>query len=75
MSLRKKLLPLLSLTAMVASSTQDIFYTAGHKRADKVESPEDRERRERCEQMAIEKAKAKRERKALKLVKNKRKEE
>lgn len=58
---------LLLLSAMFASSTQDNLYTVGHKRANrKFESPEDRERRERCEQIAIEKAKAKRERKEKK---------
>lgn len=65
--MRKTILQLAALSAMMASSAQDSLFMAERKRANKkVESPEDRERRERCEQIAIEKAKAKRERKEKK---------
>lgn len=67
---------LLMKAALMAASAMD-YSAVGGKRApeEKEESPEARERRELCARMAIEKAKAKRERKAAKLRLNARKEE
>lgn len=55
--------------AVMSAASQEYFdMRYGRRRVEeKKESSKDRERRERCEQMAIEKAKAKRERKAAKL--------
>lgn len=52
--------------AMMLAESQNYFDSGRGRVVEKKESPEDRARRERCEQMAIEKAKAKRERKAAK---------
>ena len=53
--------------AIMAAAAQDDYFMMGRGRVvENKESPEDRARRERCEQMSIEKAKAKRERKAAK---------
>lgn len=51
--------------AMMLAESQ--YFDSGRGRVvEQKEIPEDRARRERCEQMAIEKAKAKRERKEAK---------
>ena len=63
------------MSAMMLAESQNYFYSGQGRVVEQKESPEDRARRERCSQMAIEKAKAKRERKAAKLRLNTRKEE
>jgi hypothetical protein len=50
----------------MAAGENSLFDTGRGRVVENKESPEDRARRERCEQMAIEKAKEKRERKAVK---------
>lgn len=52
--------------AMMLAESQNYFDSGRGRVVENKESPEDRARRERCEQMAIENAKAKRERKAAK---------
>jgi len=52
--------------AMMLAESQNYFDSGRGRVVENKESPEDRARRERCEQMAIEKAKAKRARKAAK---------
>lgn len=54
------------MSAMMLAESQNYFDSGRGRVVEKKESLEDRARRERCEQMAIEKAKAKRERKAEK---------
>jgi hypothetical protein len=54
------------MSAMMLAESQHYFDSSRGRVVEQKESPEDRARRERCEQMAIEKAKAKRERKAAK---------
>ena len=57
------------MSAMMLAGTD--YFDLGNRRVeDKKENPEDKERRERCEKTAIEKAQAKRERKAAKLKLN-----
>ena len=62
------------MSAMMLAGSQ-YFDMGGGRVVVQKQSPEDRARRERCEQIAIEKAKAKRERKVAKLKLNARKEE
>lgn len=62
------------MNAMMLAESQHYFDSGRCRVVEKKESPEDRARRERCEQIVIEKAKAKRERKAAKLRLNVRKE-
>lgn len=61
-------LKLLSMEAALMAALAMDYSAVGGKRApeEKEESPEARERREKCARMAIEKARAKRERKAAK---------
>lgn len=59
--------------AMLAGA--DYFELGNRRVEDKRENLEDKERRERCKKALIEKAQAKRERKAAKLRLNARKEE
>ena len=53
--------------AMMLAESQHYFDSGRGRVVEQKESPEDRARRERCSQMSIEKAKAKRERKMDKL--------
>lgn len=62
------------MSAMMLAESQ-YFDMRGGRVVEQKKSPDDRARRERCEQIAIEKAKAKRERRAAKLKLNARKEE
>ena len=63
---RQAMKQLALMGAMMLSESQNYFDSGRGRVVENKESPEDRARRERCEQMAIEKAKAKRERKAAK---------
>ena len=63
------------MSAMMLAESQHYFDSGRGRIVERKESPEDRARRERCAQMAIEKAKAKRERKEKKRRLNARKEE
>ena len=56
----------MALMGAMALAESQYFDKGGGRVVEKKENPEDRARRERCAQMAIEKAKAKRERKAAK---------
>lgn len=59
-------LALLAATAAFVDKSSPFNVNVGQTQ-EKEESPKDRERRERCERLAMEKAKAKRERKAAKI--------
>lgn len=60
-------LKLALMESAIMASVAENYYMTGHGRTiKKRESPEDKERRKKCEQMAIQKALAKRERKAAK---------
>lgn len=63
---RQAMKQLALMGAMMLAESQHYFDSGRGRVVENKESPEDRARRERCEQMAIEKAKAKRERKAAK---------
>lgn len=54
------------MEAAILAPSVDYFMTGRGEVKEKKESPEDKARRERCERIAIEKAKAKRERKTAK---------
>ena len=61
-----KLAAILAETAAVVDKSSPFGANAGQTQ-EKEESPKDRERREKCERLAMEKARAKRERKAAKI--------
>lgn len=61
-----KSLKQMALMGAMMLADQQYFDLGRGRVVEQKESPEDKARRERCEQMAIEKAKAKRERKAAK---------
>lgn len=65
--MKDKAMKQLALMGAMMFAESQLYFDPGRGRVvEQKESPEDRARRERCEQMAIEKAKAKRERKAAK---------
>lgn len=56
--------------AMMLAESQHYFDSGRGRVVENKESPEDRERREKCERAAIEAARIKRERKAAKRMKD-----
>lgn len=75
--MKNELLKQALILAVTASAfkNKNLFDTGRLRSSLKEETTEDEERRERCAKLAIEKAQAKRERKASKLRINARKEE